>query len=499
MKHIILTMICAGALFSSCADSFLDQYPKGKWHSENMPENSQLKPEILVEAKIQEAYGKLRSWGAVWPYLAMNNYPTKESYKGSTQSDGGNDMLSFESMSYNPSNGLIADFYSTCYSTIFSANEAMGFIGEMELEENTDKNKVEKYKAEVTFIRSLMYYRLTQAFGGVPYIDKLLGKNEKSPARMNIDELRAKYIGDLEKVIDILPTRLDLISSGNSGRATKNAARAIIAKTYLYQKNWAQAKKFALDIINSGDNDLSTPFELIFDEDKEFGPESVLEINCELDHTNKIYMDSQFGEVQGFRGVPDLGWGFNNPTEDLIKGFEDGDPRLNATVLRNGDMIDGYTLKADEQSMGMFNKKAYAKKSEYEIKGRTQKDHGKWKNIRLIRYSDILLVYAEACCELNELPEALAKLEMVRNRARGGNTSVLPKRETSDQNELREFIRHERNVELALEFERFYDLVRWGIAGNEIDNFVEGKHELYPIPQTEIDKGEGVLVQNPGY
>ena len=88
---------------------------------------------------------------------------------------------------------------------------------------------------------------------------------------------------------------------------------------------------------------------------------------------------------------------------------------------------------------------------------------------------------------------------MVRNRARGGNTSVLPKRETSDQNELREFIRHERKVELALEFERFYDLIRWGIAGNEIDNFVEGKHELYPIPQTEIDKGEGVLVQNPGY
>lgn len=76
----------------------------------------------------------------------MNNYPTKESYKGSTQSDGGNDMLSFESMSYNPSNGLIADFYNTCYSTIFSANEAMGFIGEMELEENADQNKVENIR-----------------------------------------------------------------------------------------------------------------------------------------------------------------------------------------------------------------------------------------------------------------------------------------------------------------------------------------------------------------
>lgn len=93
-----------------------------------------------------------------------------------------------------------------------------------------------------------------------------------------------------------------------------------------------------------------------------------MEINCELDHANKIYVDSQFGEVQGFRGVPDLGWGFNNPTDDLIKGFEEGDPRLNATVLKDGDMIDGYTLKADEQSKGMFNKKAYAKNLNMKLK-----------------------------------------------------------------------------------------------------------------------------------
>lgn len=499
MRNTVLSMICAGAILSSCADSFLDQFPKGKWHSENMSEENQLKPEVLVEAKLQEAYGKLRSWGAVWPYLAMSNYPTADVYKGSTPADGGADMLAFESLSYNPSNGLIGDFYNTCYSTIFSANEALGFIGEMELEENPDEKKISRYRAEVIFIRSLMYYRLTQAFGGVPYVDKMLGNNDKSPARMDIDELRAKYIDELVEVMDVLPTRRELLVSGNLGRATLNAARAIISKTYLYQNNWTEAKKYALDIINSGDNDLTTPFEVIFDEDKEFGPESVLEINCELDQANKIYMDSQFGEIQGFRGIPDMGWGFNTPEKALVSAFEVGDPRKDATILNDGDEIDGYTLQADKESSGLFNKKAYAKKSEYQIKGRTEKDHGKWKNIRVIRYSDILLMYAEACCELGEADEALAKLEMVRKRARGGKAGVLPEVKTTDLTELRDAIRHERRVELALEFERFYDLVRWGVAEKEIPGFIKGKHELYPIPQTEIDKSGGIVKQNPAY
>ena len=111
-------------------------------------------------------------------------------------------------------------------------------------------------------------------------------------------------------------------------------------------------------------------------------------------------------------------------------------------------------------------------------------------------------MHAECCCELGDaenIKEALDKLEMVRNRARGGNASVLPKVTTTDKTELMEAIRHERRIELALEFEQYFDLVRWGIAKDRIDNFVVGRHELFPIPQSEIDKSEGVLTQNPGY
>jgi hypothetical protein len=122
-----------------------------------------------------------------------------------------------------------------------------------------------------------------------------------------------------------------------------------------------------------------------------------------------------------------------------------------------------------------------------------------WMNIRLIRYADVLLMHAEAACKLGNTTEALEKLEMVRARARGRNSDVLPEITTTDIDELRAKIHHERRIELAMEWERFYDLVRWDEAKDVIENFVVGKHELFPIPQTEIDKSEGLITQNPGY
>ena len=145
-----------------------------------------------------------------------------------------------------------------------------------------------------------------------------------------------------------------------------------------------------------------------------------------------------------------------------------------------------------------FNKKAYtdpALRKEYTNKGF-------WVNIRLIRYSDVVLMAAEAANEKNIPGEAVDYLEMVRARARGTNTNILPKITTNDQGELREAIRHERRVELGLEPDRFYDLVRWGTAKEVLaaaGKTYQDKNAYLPIPQTEIDKSKGVLVQNPNY
>lgn len=129
---------------------------------------------------------------------------------------------------------------------------------------------------------------------------------------------------------------------------------------------------------------------------------------------------------------------------------------------------------------------------------------GWWMNVRILRYADVVLMYAEAANEMGNSTEALAKLEMVRARARGENSSVLPRVTTADQTLLRDAIRKERRIELAMEHDRFFDLVRWGIAASTLQaagkpNFSAARDHVLPIPQTQIDLSKGVLTQNPGY
>jgi hypothetical protein len=120
---------------------------------------------------------------------------------------------------------------------------------------------------------------------------------------------------------------------------------------------------------------------------------------------------------------------------------------------------------------------------------------------RIIRYADVLLMAAEALNENDKPAQALVYLNMVRERARQGNSSILPDVIVTEKNALRDKIMFERRQELALEGLRFWDLVRTGRAPEVLGplGFVEGKHELLPIPQPQIDISQGVITQNPNY
>lgn len=493
MKKILLFFTTV-LILASCNDDFLERYPKGRWHHDNYIPDSTLNAGILIEAKLAEAYGTLRGWPFAWAGLAMNNYTTPDVEKGSTPSDGG-EITQFKSLSYTASNANIADYYSACYKAIYFTNEALVLATALE---DNDITK-ERYLAEALFLRSVMYYRLAQAFGGVPYVDKVLGQNDKTPPRSTRDEIWQHIENDLIIAIPFLPTRLELVGSSNPGRATQNAARAILAKVYMYQKNWSSAMNLTSAIIESGDNNLSTPYDEIFTEANEYNEESVFEVYCEERPAEQIYLGSQFAQIQGIRGIPNLGWGFNAPSQVLMDAYEPDDPRKAASVIADGDVLEGKKIRADASGYKFFNKKAYTKISERGIHGRPPEAQGTWVNIRVIRYADVVLMHAEAACELKNTDEALAKLEMVRARARGGDNSILPEVTTTVIEELRAKIHQERRIELAMEWERFYDLVRWDEAKDVIPNFIVGRHELFPIPQTEIDKSEGVLTQNPGY
>ncbi len=493
MKKYILYIVIA-IVGIGCSDDFLELYPKGYYHPKNYTPDQEINASILAEGKLAEAYATLRAWAFQWGGLGMHSYTSPDAEKGSTPSDGG-EVTQFKSLSYTASNGPIKDYYSYCYKSIVLSNEALVIANS--LADTVAKKKT--YIAEALFLRSVMYFRLAQAFGGVPYVTTVLGANDKVPARSTREEIWANIERELLQAIPHLPTRMMLVASGNGGRATQNAARAVLAKTYLYQKKWADALAQTTAIIASGDNNLSTPYAEMFTEANEFGPESVFEAYCEQRPSEKIYLSSQYGQIQGFRGIPNLGWGFNGPSQALMDAYEPNDPRKAATVLADGETIEGKKTKADAASYKFFNKKVYVSIAERALYGRSTDIQAYWLNIRLIRYADVLLMHAEAACESGNMTEALAKLEMVRERARGGNSAVLPKITTTNKDELRAKIHFERRIELALEWERFFDLVRWDEAKTAITGFVTGKHELFPIPQTEIDKSEGTLTQNPGY
>ncbi len=483
MKRIIYILAAIFA-FSSCGDDFLDTYPKGTWNK-NTFDDGGAGQDLLILSKLVDGYDQYR--GQTWPITAMQCHTTDNAHPGGPAGDGGVDFAQFPTMSFTPSNGHFATYYTSLYAAITAANEALKMIADSEVTDMTDQ-----FKAEAYFIRGVSYFRLTQAFGAVPYVDRVMGKDEEIADQLSAAAIHAKYLPELIWAIDHLPTRQQMVSTGNLGRATQNAARAIIAKTYLYDKQYDNCLTYTNQIITSGDNDLNTLYAEMFWEKNEYCSESVWEINADYKPSLKIDMWAQWNMMQGIRGFPNLGWGHNAPSADLMAAYETGDPRYSATVLQHGQIVDGETIAAS--AYHYFNKKAYCPMSERSQYNRADWCYGYWANIRFIRYADILLMHAEAACEQGDLTDAKAKLEMVRARARNG-AAVLPEIKTNDQGELREKIRQERRIELALEFERYFDLVRWDIAKDKVTGFVVGKHELFPIPQTEIDKSNGKLHQ----
>ncbi len=492
-KYISIIAVVLGLMLTSCSD-FLDKEPKGTYHTGNYDMDSSR--ELMIISKLFDGYNCFRE--QTWPVTAMHCHTTDNSHPGGPAGDGGVDFNQFPTLSFTASNSHFDSYYSSNYTAITKANEALEMIQEWIDVEGTSAT-TEQLIAEAYFIRAAAYFRLTQAFGAVPYVDRVMDKDEDVADQFSASEIRRKYLNDLIPVIGALMTREEMVSTGNLGRATQNAARAIVAKTYMYEGDWANCLTYCQAIMTSGDNDLTTDFSDIWHEDHEYCSESVWEINADYKPDLNIDMWNQWNMMCGVRGYPNLGWGHNAPTADLMADFEDGDPRFDVTVLEDGQSVDGELINASDYTY--FNGKCYCPASERSLYGRADWCYGYWANLRIIRYADVVLMAAECANELGQTDNALTALEMVRARARGNNSPLtcLPQIRETDQAALRTLIHHERRIELALEFERYFDLVRWGEAKDRLSNFVVGKHELFPIPQSEIDKANGKIKQNTGY
>lgn len=487
MKRLIYILLPLFLLAGACTD-ILERVPQG----ENTLDNFFATEEHAVQS-VNATYAQLRNWTThVFSYIGMTDIVSDDSDKGSLPSDAfflqEIDDFTLASTNVGPSS-----VWSGYYEGIFRANLAIANIPDVpEMNENLRTRLL----AEVRFLRGYYYFNLVRWFGDVPLILEPFPADFSIP-RTSADEVYAQIIADLEAAADVLPTRTGY-SAADRGRATRGAALGILAKVYLTRGNFAEAERYALQVINSGEYDLYPDYARLFRREGENSVESVFEVQSAAYETGGG--GSQYNEVQGVRGTPNLGWGFNRPSDDLVLAYETGDPRREATILYVGEVLpDGSAIIEDNPNIAgeRFNQKAWVP----EHPGGNGNGPG---NIRILRFADVLLIAAEALNENGKSAEALIPLNRVRARARGSNPNALPDVTTTDQSALRDLIYRERRVELAMEQQRWFDLVRTGRAATRMQavgktNFVAGKHELFPIPQSEIDLSQGALTQNPGY
>jgi hypothetical protein len=478
-------------MLAGCQKDFLERKPKGQLTFDTFFETE----EHAVWAT-NAVYANFRSWDmCAFPWIGITDIISDDADKGSTANDALY-LLELDDFTFDPTNSAFGAAWSGHYQTIFRANLAIENIPNIDMNESLKKRLI----GENRFLRAYAYLRLVQWFGDLPLITRPLEDNEYfSQERRPVAEVYTLIEQDLLDAIAALPEKSKYAAT-DLGRATKGAAKGMLAKLYMVKHDFVQAEKYALEVVNSNEYSLLPRYADNFMPEGENGAESVFEIGAVAIQAAVAGPGATpYNMIQGVRGVPNLGWGFNRPSDDLITAYEPGDPRRQATIIYVGEVLpDGSTIVEDNPDIPneRYNQKAWVP----DHAGLQDNGPG---NLRILRYADILLLAAEALNENGKSSEALHYLELVRKRARGTNNFILPEIKTTDQAELREKIYHERRIELAMEQHRWFDLLRWERVASVMQaagkSFVAGKHEQLPLPQSEIDLSGGKLKQNSGY
>ncbi|HEY9341596.1 MAG TPA: RagB/SusD family nutrient uptake outer membrane protein [Chitinophagaceae bacterium] len=464
-----------------------------------------------LESQIFGLYSFFRtSYGTVssLPHLALHGFRSDDAVKGSEQSDGAEWVAPMDNFAYDKSFGGANSYWEDHYKLINFANTALQTADSLKLASPSDQVNL----AEARFFRAYAYFDLVRTFGEVPKIDfRIYEASQANVPKKPIAEIYALIDEDLQFAEANLPA-----SWGTKfiGRLTSGAAKTLHAQTFIFRQNWAQTLGLCQQVIGSGQYALYSPYWKIFKDEGENCSESIFEVQSEVtasEDNGSIYAVTQNVRQTTASGW-NLGWGWNTPTQALVDAYEPGDPRKSATILFAGQSDDatsggyGRTLPKFVSDGGIlfsryYNKKVYADPAKRAALNHL--DNPDWINQRLLRYADVILMAAEAANEIGGTANAkIAEdyLEMIRARARGGDANVLPHIAFVNQAQMRAAIKKERRVEFGMEDSRFFDLVRWGDAVSVLGQFgYQDKNKYYPIPQIQIDKSAGVLVQNPAY
>ena len=418
-------------------------------------------------------------------WIGITSITSDDADKGSSATDTGTDKHKMDNLTFGASDISFNDVWKGRYEGINRANDALFYLEQLTI----DANLKNRFIGEVKFLRALYYFDLVRCFGGVPLVTGKIDLNDTETinevvyTRKTKEETYTLIETDLLDAIDRLPIKSQY-GSNDIGRASKGAAQALLAKAYLYQNKWQQAYDMSGNVISSNQYALLANYANVWREVGENGSESIYEVQATLTNGLRDYTN-----VQGPRGTPDFGWGFNTPSANLVNSYQAGDVRKDGTILFVPSTLwDGF-LAPTSWANPRYNYKAYQSQIAESWNG----DKGNTaKNFRILKYSDILLMRAEAAFHLGFADEAKDRINELRFRTGLDDyTSVTM-----------QIILNERRWEMAMEHDRWFDLVRTGQALSAMaadgKTFIPGRHELFPIPSDQIIASGGRLIQNPG-
>ncbi|MEF3079861.1 RagB/SusD family nutrient uptake outer membrane protein [Winogradskyella poriferorum] len=472
-------------VYFSCTDDFVDRNPVYSIDSENY-----FNSEDDFNNGLIAAYDLLQS---TYINNIMGEIASDNTLCGGESATDVIGYQQIDDMIHTPVNDQLQNLWNWMFAGVNRANYLLEF------QNNVDFEGKDIIIAEARFLRAYYYFELVKWFGPVPLKETRfqLGDETTIP-RSPVEDVYALIEADLIYASNTLS-----YTAPQVGRATKGSAQALLGKAYVYQEKFSQAAIVLDNLIQNGPYDLVVDYDTLFESQQENGVESVFEVQ---------YTDAEgagFGCLQcsegniavGFNGIRnyngplfDSGFSFNVPTEESYLEYDEDDLRRDVAILNIETWAaqTGATYGTGYEHTGYYNRKYIARQGDLNTGDQNLTNPN---NYRAIRFADVLLLAAEAY-NRGGLSDVTAQqyLNRVRNRAFGDTDHEVSVTGTA----LTTAILNERRLELMGEGHRFFDLVRTG-NGSVIPGFVEGKHEVFPIPLEEIQFSNGNWQQNPGY
>ena len=557
---IAITVIGTGILLS-CNNEFLEVSPQGALSAETLSDPAGVDASLIAAYSMLDGYGNYGGWGGAGSNWIFGSVASDDAYKGSEPGDQQPTTdIEFYQWGTGGADDYLRDKWRVVYDGVSRANSTLSLLKQVEDVSEEDANRI---RGEALFLRAHYHFEAYKMWENIPYYTE----EDKDFRKSNDAEVMPLIVADLNEAISLLPE-----TQAQVGRVTQWAAKAYLGRVLLFDQDYAGALVPLNDVVNNGPYALEECYQDVFSAFNDNGTETVLAYQASV---NDGEGDGNNGNRNDRLNFPHSGsplgcCGFHQPSQNLVNAYKvdanglpflDGsfndtnvdstdpvDPRLDWVVGRDGVPF----LDWGPHAPGWIRDRPWAgpystKKTVYEQGSEASSSVGwatyqlHFTNMHILRYADVLLMLAEAEVEAGSLETARELVNQIRARAANcaqgpdgvaittaiddpaidwANYEIgLYDNPWTDQDVARDAVRTERRLELALEGHRFFDLRRWGIAKETINNYLDteeerrnyltaaspyqDRHDLYPIPTFEIEisrvDNEDRLEQNPGW